>query len=213
METSRSDLIDDLTADLTPVKSVNTRISSVYWLLSAFALSVSILWLTGPFRADSFHDLLHSPQFLIENIIGVIAIAAVIYTAFEWTIPSPKNTFSRLVWPLLAILLWVGFYLFGLFSPALEPSMMGKREFCYYETFIFAIPALVIGLVWARKQWPLHSAVTGGLIGLAAGLVPALIMQFACMYDPSHILTEHILPGLSVGLLGTVLGIFFLKQR
>jgi hypothetical protein len=33
-------------------------------------------------------------------------------------------------------------------------------------------------------------------IGLAAGMLPALYMQLACMYEPSHILGYHILPGL-----------------
>ena len=36
------------------------------------------------------------------------------------------------------------------------------------------------------------------LLALAAGMIPALFMQVACMYDPSHILLLHILPGLSM---------------
>jgi len=33
-------------------------------------------------------------------------------------------------------------------------------------------------------------------VGLVAGMLPALYMQLACMYEPLHILAFHILPGL-----------------
>ena len=36
-------------------------------------------------------------------------------------------------------------------------------------------------------------------VGLVAGPVPALYMQIACMYDPVHALTLHMLPGILVG--------------
>jgi len=43
---------------------------------------------------------------------------------------------------------------------------------------------------------------TGALLGAAAGAIPGLVMQFACMYEPTHILAYHLAP---VGLL-TLLG-------
>jgi hypothetical protein len=144
-------------------------------------------------------------------MIGFLGIALLIYTAFGLTIPSQKQVAKRLVWPFTILTIWIGAYLLGLIYPALEPSMSGKREYCYYETFVYALPLLLTSLLWARKQWPLHPKVTGLLLGLAAGAVPALIMQFACMYEPLHILTRHILPGLSVGLLGVLMGSAMLR--
>jgi hypothetical protein len=50
--------------------------------------------------------------------------------------------------------------------------------------------------------------------GLAAGLIPALYMQIACMYDPGHILLFHILPGLSVALATLVcLRVFVIRSN
>ncbi len=213
MKDSRDNLINNLTQDLKPVKPVNTMLSAGYWLLVAFVVTLIIFSLSGPFRQGAAQQLLGSLQFIIESVTGVIAITMLIYAGFEMAIPSAKSSFQRIRWSLLAMLVWIAFYVIGLVAPAIAPSVLGERELCYIETFVFALPALFAGLYWANRQWPTHPIVTGGVIGLAAGAIPALIMQFACMYDPHHILQYHILPGLSVGLLGAILGFLFLKAR
>ena len=213
MSVDLEQFINDLTMDITPVTSVNTRQSTLFWLGAAFTFAAILALLTGPYRTDIGHDLLFSMQFLVESLVGLASVILLIYTAFEFAIPSPRSITRRLLLPLLGVSIWIGFYLVGLVHPALEPSMLGKREFCYYETFVFALPLMFAGLIWARMQWPIYPMSTGLLIGLAAGAVPALIMQFACMYDPQHILTDHILPGLSVGIVGALLGLVMLRTR
>ena len=213
MTTDREQFINELTMDVTPVTSANTRQSTLFWLGGAFTFAAILALLTGPYRTGIGHDLMFSIQFLVESLVGLASVILLIYTAFEFAIPSSRSISRRLLLPLLGVSIWVGFYLLGLVHPALEPSMAGKREFCYYETFVFALPIMFAGLIWARKQWPLYPMSTGLLIGLASGFVPALIMQFACMYDPQHILTDHILPGLSVGVVGALLGLVMLRTR
>ena len=44
-------------------------------------------------------------------------------------------------------------------------------------------------------------------LGLAAGMLPALYMQIACMYLPAHILQFHILPGLMVVFVGAAVAL------
>ena len=51
------------------------------------------------------------------------------------------------------------------------------------------------------------------LLGLASSAVPALLMQFACMYEPAHIFKYHLLPGLSVGAIGAIAGWFWLRPN
>ena len=46
-------------------------------------------------------------------------------------------------------------------------------------------------------------------LGLAAGMLPALYMQLACMYEPLHILTLHILPGLAMVLMAAVIAVLW----
>jgi len=45
-----------------------------------------------------------------------------------------------------------------------------------------------------RRRAALQTMWTGALAGLAAAAVPALMMEFACMYEPAHILTMHLSP-------------------
>ena len=50
------------------------------------------------------------------------------------------------------------------------------------------------------------------MAGAAAGAIPGLIMQFACMYVPSHILAFHVGPIAVLALLGAVLGPLLLRR-
>jgi hypothetical protein len=213
MSNKRESLINSLTQELQPVKVVNTKLSAVYWLLVALIVCLLMFTVSGSFREGAVQQVLGSAHFFLESLTGVIAIFMLIYAGFETAIPSAQSRFHRIRWSLLAMLVWIAFYVFGLVTPALAPSMLGKRAHCDIETIIFAVPVLLVGLYWANKQWPAYPILTGAVIGLAAGAIPALIMQFACMYDPIHILTHHILPGLSVGLLGALLGFLSLKVR
>ena len=92
--------------------------------------------------------------------------------------------------------------MFGLYSPAFEPSVLGKRHYCVYETFVYSLPPVATAFWLTRKLFPLRPIYTAAFFSLAAGMIPALYMQIACMYAPSHILKFHLLPGLLVGCLG-----------
>ncbi|MFW5427274.1 MAG: NrsF family protein [Methylophagaceae bacterium] len=209
----REQFISTLVDDVQAVKFTKIRQTTLIWLVGTFIFAALVAYLTGPYRSGIGHELLSSPQFLSESLIGVVSVMFLVYTAFDLSIPSSRPIAQRLAWPLILLAIWVSFYLFGLIQPALEPSMAGKREFCYYQTFMYSLPPLLVALFWSRKQWPLYSKSTGLLLGLAAGAVPALVMQFACMYDPHHILMQHILPGLSVGLVGVFMGAVMLRTR
>ena len=50
-------------------------------------------------------------------------------------------------------------------------------------------------------------------LALAAGMIPALYMQIACMYAPAHILQFHILPGLSMVLAGAAIAALWRLPR
>jgi uncharacterized membrane protein YdbT with pleckstrin-like domain len=108
---------------------------------------------------------------------------------------------------------WLAQYVIGLVSPALEPSMLGKRSYCLYETIIYAIPPILIGLFFIRRLYPLSLVRTAMSLSLAAGMLPALYMQLACMYEPSHILAFHILPGMAMVLIGAAIAALWRLRR
>ena len=83
--------------------------------------------------------------------------------------------------------------------------MLGKREHCVWETFIYALPPMLLAFVLTRRLYPLQPVHTAMYFSLAAGMMPALYMQIACMYAPAHILQFHILPGLMVVFVGAAI--------
>jgi hypothetical protein len=78
---------------------------------------------------------------------------------------------------------------------------------------IYSAPPILAALFIARRLYPLHYRRTAMLLALAAGMIPALFMQIACMYDPSHILLLHVLPGLSMVLVAAALAAWWRLPR
>jgi len=213
MSKDRQQLILGLSEDLPATQYAGNLWPSAMWLGGGLLLVAVLAWFDGPFRPGAWYQLQSSPQFFIESVIGLLAVALLVFSAFELSIPGRANSLRRLVMPIGALLAWVAGYVWGLLQPALEPTVSGQRAFCYAQTLLYSIPLLMAGVFWARRQYPLQGVRIGLLLGLAAGAVPALVMQFACMYAPDHILQHHILPGLSAGVLGALAGAIFLKQK
>ncbi|MGR8918129.1 MAG: NrsF family protein [Gammaproteobacteria bacterium] len=214
MNNRRDALIRELGDDLTPVSRPG-RVGALValWLCVAFVLTAAALGLTGELRPGALGDLGRHPRFLLESVVGLLAVAALAGGGLGLAVPAPGAVVRRAAVPLALLAAWAGFYVLGLADPALPQSMAGKRAGCWYETALFGLPALGLGLLLARRLYPLHGAWTGTLIGLAAGAVPALMMQFACMYVPQHILMHHLLPGLLLGPVGALGGWLLLRQR
>jgi hypothetical protein len=206
-------LIASLSHDLAPVSpapNVNTM-AVVWFLLSAFYVVV-VIHLFGPIRPGAFSQLATEPRFLFESLLGVAAILWTSLLAFRAAIPATL-TKQFTAGGLVLMAFWLAQYVIGLVSPALEPSMLGKRSYCLYETIIYAIPPILIGLFLIRRLYPLSLVRTAMSLSLAAGMLPALYMQLACMYEPSHILAFHILPGLAMVLIGAAIAALWRLRR
>jgi len=108
---------------------------------------------------------------------------------------------------------WIAYYLAGLEHPAHPVSTLGRRDQCIWQAVLFRLPSLALMLWYARRLMALWPRTTGMLAGAAAAAVPAAIMQVACMYAPSHILTHHIGPLFIVAAPGALLGRVTLRQR
>jgi hypothetical protein len=194
----RNELIQSLATNLPPVKPVISaeRLTALWLVLSAL-LVVSLIHLFGPIRANAWHQLATEPRFLTETLFGVLAIAIVGLAGFRAAVPGAlSRRFFTLSCLLLAI--WLAFYVIGLVSPALAPSMLGKRPHCVWETLVYGLPPVAVAFALMRKRYPLHPVRAALSFGLAAGMMPALYMQIACMYAPAHMLQFHVAPGLLV---------------
>lgn len=200
--TRRDDLIADLSSDLQSVRpAVNIDLIAAGWLLLSALYVIGVTHWFGPVRDNAFAQLASEPRFLMETLCGLLAITVTTLVAFRAAIPGALTAQFFALGAVL-MLFWLSCYVVGLFSPALEPSMLGKREHCVWETFVYALPPVLLAFFITRRLYPLQPVQTAMSFSLAAGMMPALYMQIACMYAPAHILQFHILPGLLVVLVG-----------
>jgi len=144
-------------------------------------------------------------------VLGVVAIGWLGLAAFRAAVPGAlTRRFAVAGFVLLA--LWLAQYVVGLVNPALQPSDLGERHRCYLETAVYALAPILAGVFLVRRLYPLRYLRTAMSLALAAGMIPALYMQIACMYEPSHILQFHILPGLSMVLVGAAVSMLWPRQ-
>lgn len=207
------ELIAQLSRDLAPVSPApNINNLAMVWILLSAVYVVAVTYLFGPVRPGAFSQLATEPRFLLESVLGLAAIVGTSMLAFRAAIPGAlTRQFAAAALVLMA--LWLAQYVIGLASPALEPSVLGKRNHCFIETMIYALPPILAGLFLIRRLYPLRFVRTAMSISLAAGMLPALYMQLACMYEPSHILALHILPGLLMVLAGAAIAALWRVRR
>lgn len=211
--TEHSGLIDSLVTDLPAVKPVRRiHARACAWLvLTLLVVAVGGL-ASGPLRPGLGAQLLGSPQFLIESLLGIAGAVMAGIAAFRAAVPGALDRrFATAT--LLVVGGWAVCFAIGLVHPALEPSMLGKRALCVWETPLLALLPLLAGIAWQRRLYPLSPGYAGMLPGLAAGVLAAVFMQFACMYEPVHVLSFHMLPGLAVALAGGALAVLYARLR
>lgn len=214
MKQNRQSLIDDLVADLKPVQQPGRIARSVLaWLAVAIAYSVVIVLATGPLRPGALGDLLRFPGFAVETLLAAAAIVALALAATRSAIPGERNLARALRGSLLPLAAWIAVYVVGLRYPVHPVSTLGSRNDCLWQVVLFSLPTLALMLWVARRQFPLWPRLTGLFAGAAAAAIPGELMQFGCMYVPSHILTHHIAPILITAALGALVAPLALKHR
>ncbi|MEO8224691.1 MAG: NrsF family protein [Gammaproteobacteria bacterium] len=194
MKTTRSELIQSLARDLHPVRPpLSPLLAAACWLAGTWVFVVSVTLLIAPLRPGALLQASTHGRFLAESLVGLAGSVLIAGYVFADSVPGFAR---RVVLPvgLALAVVWVLAFVAGLGFPALEPSMVGKRAECYLETLVYGLPPTLAAIWISRRYFVLEPLRTAALSALAAGMVPALLMQFACMYDPAHILMFHILP-------------------
>ncbi len=210
---SSPNLIDDLANDLAPVEPPRgVAPSSLSWLLLGWTAVVLATMASGTFRPGVGEQLASAPRFVLESVVGWAVGAAAIWAAMAGGIPGNGSTAKRGWAVILLAASWAAIVAAGLVWPLFPPSMAGKRYLCHLETVLFAVPPLILALAMMRQRLSLEPRWTGFLMGLAAGSIPALIMQWACMYDPLHVLKLHLAPALLVAGVGWLIAPRFLPR-
>jgi hypothetical protein len=210
---SRSELIRELSQELDPAPRLRGPFQlALLWWIGAWIFVVAATLAVQPMRPGFTDQLLASPRFAVETLFGIAAGAFAIGAAFALGIPGWGSPRRWIALALGLLSLWAGAYLYGLVDPALEPSMLGKRALCFAEVLIYGLPILIAGLLLLRRLAPLDRWSAGLVTGAAAGAIPGLLMQLACLYIPSHILIFHLAPALALALVGSLLGRVLLRR-
>lgn len=208
-----SRLIEELKADFGAVRRpLPVDRALVLWWTASWIFVVAATVLMGPFRPDFSLQLRASPRFLVECLVGGAVTFAAARAALTLAVPGAATLLRGLAPALGLVAAWLGLNLYALSSPALEPSMVGKREYCFYETFAYSLAPMLALLVLLRRRAVLNRLWTGALAGLGAAAIPALVMQLACMVDPWHVLSHHLPPVALVAVLNAVLAWRFLAR-
>ena len=205
--------IGALVEELLPVRRPPSDFGSLTgWVVASWVTVVGLVLAAGPLREAALTELLTSPRFLVECLLGAALGIVAMAAALQLGVPG-RRSLTRAALP--ACLLAGAFAAaigYGLLDPPAAPSMAGKRAHCSAETLLFALPSLVLGLWLLRRRAALERIWTAALVALAAASIPALMMQIACMREPLHALGFHLVPAMLLTLATAALGRRFLRR-
>jgi len=207
----KSEFVDSLAAELQPIRRRRPTASGLAWV--AISWSGVLLWMVvsgdaRPGLAEQFQV----PRFAAEFLLGCAASTITLLVALQACVPGRLPARSALAIAFGSFALWSGAIALGIVSPVIEPSMLGKRDGCSLETLLLSLGPLAVGLGLTARLAPLSRPAVGACLGLAAGGVPALLMQLFCMYEPWHALTHHLLPIVPVIAAGALSARFVLPR-
>ncbi len=207
-------VIDDLAQDLQPARKLLSPLRlTLLWWTASWGFVVGTALLTAPLRPGALDNLVTVPQFTIEIATGLLAGFLVSLAAFRLAVPGLSSNRWLLSVVVALFCTWVLAYVVGLEYPALMTGMMGKRPHCALEMLAYSTPLLLAAAWLFARRYTIRSVRAGLLAGAAAGAVPALMMQLACMYEPVHILKYHMAPIVCVALFGALLFYFLLRLK
>ena len=176
--------------------------------------SVGLLtWALQEYRPHFQTQVFEFTRFKLEVLSGILVSFLALYLAFKKLIPgetisSPLRLSSQVITVAFLCALIISFFLI---SP--ESSSEGARAFCDIEILIYG-GGWLFGLVFMSRKGLLKTGEWENyLYGFSAGMVPAIIMQVACMYDPWHALIFHFGPVLILTFSGPFLISRFIAFR
>lgn len=184
---------------------------ALVWTAFTWVLVLGVTLWVNNLRPGWTQQLIDHPRFGVETLSGLIAIILLGVLAFRLGVPGSKRRLLSIS-VLISAGVWLGSIVWGLVTPSLEFSMAGAREFCRFETLVYALAPFLLSLYFLQRAYVLNWPLSATVAGVASGLVPAWLMQLACVYHPQHILEAHLAPVVVIGVFAAIVGIL-LKRR
>lgn len=180
-----TDLIDRLSADLTPVRPRSTRRDAATLTVVAAAQLALFLWL-GAGRDDMRHAVAHPGFWWKLSSLGLLALlgAGAALRSFD-PVSDPRRGLRRAGLAVAAVLAagWA-VDLAGAAAGALPARLdwrMGVE--CAFETVALTLPALITLGLLMRRGAPTHIGGASLAVGLTGAAWGAFVFAFACPSD------------------------------
>jgi hypothetical protein len=176
------------------------------WLAASLLFVALATLAAGPLRPGALRQLVSEPGFTLDVLLGLVASTLAIWGLSRLRIPGVVSGLRGAGPALTLLAAWGALQLLELIAHQAPAPTLGARALCWLQVLLFSVPPLAAGLFVARRAAPLEREWTGLLAGLAAGALPALAMQLACMDEPLHALVAHLAPVLLVAGIGAAFG-------
>ena len=214
MATERQQFIGNLVAGHRPRRALMLPgRRALVWLAASTLLTVVLMLCVQVFRPGVLSQLKSYPLLLVEVLSALLIVPFAACICFTRAVPGSRAPRSVVMafW-FLAVTLSVGLALSCAHTDLTPPSSAaGARHWCWLEVLVYGGLSLGLFLVMARRGYLRFSSTSGTLAGLMGGLLPAALMQLACMYDPSHGLVFHYAPVIVLACTG-LLGLHLLRR-
>lgn len=187
--------IDDLVADLTPVKRLQPPvIRASLWLALVAALG-ALLASFADLPAIA-HRLMGAPDMwlavagsALTAILGAVAV-------FELGLPDRRPLWALL--PAPGLLLWIGASGIGCLRTWIVPEThdpsLGEARICFVFIVAVSVPLSLLMIVMIRRACPLRPNLTAAVGGLASAAGAATLLNFFHPYDAAATdLAVHVL--------------------
>jgi hypothetical protein len=213
MTRSREELIRELSAQAAvPSGTRSMEARALGWLLTAVAVALLGTAAGGPLHTGPLARTVAVSTGAVALLLGAITAVTAAMSAFRSAVPSGTPVIRHVSWPLMWLCAWLLLLAVAAQDAAPLAVPHSKRAQCWLEVMTISVPCVLLGLLALRRLWPLHGAWTGAMIGLAAGAIVAITMDLACDRSAAHSLFFHVVPGISVALLGALVGAHFLQR-
>lgn len=198
--------IDHLVSDLKPTPPLRPPwIRALLWFIFLAVVTALAIYWVQEYRPGFWNQMNQHWRFKAEMVSGTLLTLSTFYIVFASSIPGWKVNRGMTLTCLVSFFVFVGSVLTGFWMAAPESSRLGARPFCEMEVLIYGGLSMG-GLFYLIRNGIIVSYSSQNLLlGFSAGMISALIMQLACMYDPLHGLLFHFIPALLLGVLGWVL--------
>lgn len=201
------DIIDQLVSSLKPKPKLNHyRYRLGIWLILSF-LWLGLSLIVFGHRSDLISQL-SSFTFWAELSASVSICILAAWFGFRLSIPQRDLPWIRYILgiPLLLWLFFLSIKFFQFLSENQTVNFLAHYK-CMYLIFSMAFFPIILIFWMFKKAFPTNAFKSGLAASLASGGIALFGIKIICPYEAFwHVLLWHIVPYLSLGLLGSIIG-------